>query len=141
VGRVVQLKIRDNTFHTITRRATLATPGSSENELYRTAQVLLRQLNWGHRPVRLIGLGMHEINDERVSQGELFAQEGDQLDPKLAKTLDRLHTRYGGEAIGRARTLLRHTDNSASWEAVAWEKTPSQVRPSRDERGADHDGK
>jgi len=141
VGRVVQLKIRDNTFHTLTRRVTLTAPSSSENEIYKTAQVLLRQLSWGQRPVRLIGLGMHEISHERVSQGELFAQGNDQLDSKLAKTLDRLHTRYGGDAIGRARTLLRHTDNSASWEAVAWEKSPSQVLPSRDERGADHDGK
>jgi len=141
VGRVVQLKIRDNTFRTLTRRATLAAPSSSENELYRTAQALLRQLNWGQHPVRLIGLGMHEISNESVSQGELFAEGSAQLDPKLAKTLDRLHTRYGGEAIGRARTLLRRTDNSASWEAVAWEKSVDQDLPSRDERGADHDGK
>jgi DNA polymerase-4 len=138
-GRVVQLKIRDNTFRTLTRRVTLPAPSAHEDEIYRVARKLLRRLNWGATPVRLIGLGMHEITQEQLSQGELFTSEAARIQPQLERTLDRVHTRYGGEAIGRARTLLRRTDNSASWEAVAWEKTSAENPSIQEETGERND--
>ncbi len=119
-GRVVQLKVRDATFRTVTRRLGLPSPVATDEAIYRAAASLLEGLGWNERPIRLIGVGVHRVSACQNEQGELFPAPADR--PVLEKTLDALHTRFGGGAVQRARTLLTPRDRSASWESTAWER-------------------
>lgn len=136
VGRVVHLKIRDGDFNTISRQVALERPTDSEHVFYDAAKRLLHRLDWERVPVRLIGVGLGELSADTGRQGDLFATPIEQNRPRLEKVLDDLHSRFGGASIGRARTMLRPEDNSASWEASAWER-PSQKDSKHKEDGND----
>ena len=83
---------------------------------------MLHKLGWEQVPVRLIGVGVHELGERGARQAELFADAHEMARPAIEHVLDEVHRRYGGEAIGRAKGYLRPKDNSASWESTAWER-------------------
>lgn len=99
-GRVVVLKLRDSTYHTITRQVTLHSPTSSENCIYDASRHLLHTLP--PRPLRLIGVGVTGLIHEDLSrQLSLFDIE-DERRLRLTEAIDRIRDRYGERAILRA---------------------------------------
>lgn len=105
-GRVVQLKIRDRGFQTFTRQLTLARPSDSDHDVVEAALRLLRNLGWEQVPVRLIGVGMHDLSEAPAEQGDLFASPRQQMRPRLERVLDSVHERFGDEAIGHGSGVL-----------------------------------
>ncbi len=57
-GHTVTLKMRYGDFQTVTRSRTLARPLATADAIAREARGLLRRTEAGHRPVRLIGVGV-----------------------------------------------------------------------------------
>ena len=101
-GRVVQLKLRDAGFGTLTRRHTLAAPTADEDRIFEEARALFRAA-WNGRLVRLIGCGVAGIEPESLRLPDLF--EGPLLERRrmLAETADRITERFGNDALTRAR--------------------------------------
>ncbi len=75
-SRTVVLKLRTHDFVTKSSRATREGPVTGLDELYRDGVRLLRKL-WNGAPVRLIGLGLANLDEGAGAQGELFAPEGE----------------------------------------------------------------
>jgi DNA polymerase-4 len=62
VARTVTLKVRYSDFTTITRSQTLATPTADEETIAAQAVALLERTEAGARPVRLLGVGVHNFS-------------------------------------------------------------------------------
>lgn len=111
-GRTVHLKVRRPDFTTRTRSRTLASPTREAAKIFRVARELLRTVDRGDEPVRLIGVGISGLTDAPQLELELFPRE----EPETAAGPERLHrleeaedaivTRFGRSALARARTLL-----------------------------------
>jgi len=104
-GRVVQLKLRDAGFHTITRRTTLPTPTDDADEICRAVRALFAR-SWNRKPVRLIGTGVSAIGPVEARPLDLFEPvDEDERRRRLADTLDALEDRYGKRGVTRARLV------------------------------------
>ena len=100
----LQVKIRQSDFTTFTRRRTLHPASNDTGLLFEVAASLLRGwlLETPGARVRLLGVGGSALS--RAGQGDLFgdaAQGGSPVD----RTVDAIRDRFGGLAVGRARTL------------------------------------
>ncbi len=112
----VSVKIRDASFHTMTRSRSMPAGSNSTMTLYRLARALF--LSWrkdqSATPVRLLGMGVsgleHRFANEAAmdlgDQAELPAQQ------KLDKLVDTINQRYGDAKIVHAMTLRRRRNPS-----------------------------
>ncbi len=109
-GRTVRLKIRYHDFTTVLRSETLPLPTDSARDIYETALALWRTHGQKGRPVRLVGVGVANLESVPYRQLGLF----DDVHPRegrLARTLDEIRDKFGRDAIRRA-SLLRPDEDS-----------------------------
>ena len=96
------LKLRFSDFHTITRAMT-AEPTQDGLELYRRARTLLDRERVD-QPVRLIGLSASTLGPEGAGQLSLLDPDALRRE-RLARVVDRLAARFGGDVIRPASVL------------------------------------
>jgi DNA polymerase-4 len=114
VGRTVKLKLRWHDFTTISRQVQLEQPTDQDREIYRAA-VSLFDVAWQEkRLVRLLGVGVSDLGP-KVRQLSLFDRTWDQ-DDRLLKAIDDIRSRYGHDALMRARTLTSRKSRSSQTE-------------------------
>lgn len=107
-GRTVQLKLRDDTFATRTRRRTLGATTDDGEVIYKTARELL-DADPLERPLRLIGVGVSGLVESDAETLPLF---GGAEEPKRAaserflKALDEVEERFGRGSLRRAQALI-----------------------------------
>lgn len=97
----VAVKVRDASFHTVTRQRTLPEPTDLADPIFRTALELVRPEASGRR-IRLLGVGAHGLGEP--AQLGLFALE----DPRrraAVEAQDAIRRKYGSRALTRARLL------------------------------------
>jgi DNA polymerase-4 len=113
VGKTVKLKLRWQDFTTITRQMRLDQPTDQDREIYRAA-VNLFDAAWREKSlVRLLGVGVSDLGP-KMRQLSLFDRKWDQ-DDRLLKAIDDIRSRYGHDALLRARTLeIRKTKRSGA---------------------------
>jgi DNA polymerase-4 len=75
-GGVVAIKLRYSDFNTLTRQTTLPVPSDDAVEIYRAALLLLERTREPGRPVRLLGVGVHQLT-QPSGQLSLFAAQVD----------------------------------------------------------------
>ncbi|MGB9813356.1 MAG: DNA polymerase IV [Thermovenabulum sp.] len=98
VGRVVTLTMRDDSFLTKTRSATIPYTNTTE-DIYKTAKKLLES-NWdGKTPLRLLGVSLSGLTRD-FEQISLFPH--DEKLRKLNKVIDKIKDRFGENAVYRA---------------------------------------
>jgi DNA polymerase-4 len=98
-GKTVQIKLRWSDFTTLTRQITLPQTINDFETISKTAADLL-ELVWEEgRRVRLIGIGVHNL-DTHAHQLGLW-DTGVQKDLKLQETLRELQEKYGDNVISR----------------------------------------
>lgn len=108
MARTVALKLRYQPFQTLTHQATLAEASDVDTELVQAAAALLRRHHDSRRLVRLLGVGVHNL--ETVAQMDLFARRPVRV-AELDRSLDALRERYGEQAITRGpRSELAQRD-------------------------------
>lgn len=108
-GRTVRLKIRYHDFTTMLRSETLPMPTASARDIYETALGLWRKHRQKGQAVRLVGVGVANLESAPYRQLGLF----DNIHPrddKLARTLDEIRDKFGRDAIRRASLLRRKGD-------------------------------
>lgn len=97
----ITLKLRDSSFRTITRQATLAEPTDLTEPIYHAALELLRRELRGQR-IRLVGVTASNFRERE--QLALFAAE-DPRRHRAAEALDTIRRKYGSRAMTRARLV------------------------------------
>ena len=98
-GRRVTLKLRDETFRTLTRARTLEIPVSASEDIYLEALDLLRRETLDGLKVRLIGVGVSGFDEE--AQLSLFS-EPDGKKTVIDSVMADIRDRFGDNAIDRA---------------------------------------
>lgn len=100
-GRTVTLKIRFEDFSTFTRSKTFADFVDSAQIIKGVAISLYRRVNKQRRRVRLLGIGLSQLNSQAGEQLGLFEQDAP-LNTRLTKLLDSLQDKFGEQTIKRA---------------------------------------
>ena len=101
-ARNVDLKLRYGDFETISRSASLPTPGDETHTILETAYGLLdRALEYRDEPVRLIGVGAGTLGTTQDAQQDLFGAEVDERQQAIDATLDAIGQRFGTRAVKR----------------------------------------
>lgn len=100
----VQLKLRDQRFHTITRAATLDARTNLDAELLRAVRALFRKSWKPGTLVRLIGVQASGLDP---AEGQLDLLEGDrhQRWQHALEAADKLRDRFGDDAVSLAASL------------------------------------
>ncbi len=109
-GRTVFIKLRYSDFTTITRQQTLEEPTDMDMEIYRHARRLWEKTWEQGRPVRLIGVGMHQLSTASWQLSLLPADSEElvrQRQRALNQAVDAIRERFGDTALRRARLLRR----------------------------------
>lgn len=106
----VTVKLRDDTFKTVTRSRSLIAPSNSTRTVYRMARALFENWRREHRStaLRLLGLGVSGLETE-----SLYAHdEGEAADTPSGRSIDRvadeINRRFGASGIVHAQTLRRN---------------------------------
>ena len=103
-GRTITLKIRLEDFSTFTRSKTLSDFVDSTQILKGVAIGLYKKFNRKNMRVRLLGVGVSQLNSVSGEQLGLFDQEAP-LDAKMTRLLDSLQDKYGENTVKRASLL------------------------------------
>lgn len=105
-GHTVEIKVRFADFRTITRSRKLPVPSSGTQELWETANELLSaRLPADRLPVRLLGMGVSDIDRSGIRQGQLFDEDVRGRHDRLDAIGDELRERFGSEALRRGSAL------------------------------------
>ncbi|MGB4594989.1 MAG: DNA polymerase IV [Anaerolineaceae bacterium] len=107
-GSVVSIKLRYSDFTTLTRQQSLKNLTDLDDEIFACAKKLLIDNLTSGREVRLIGVGVSNLN-EPTRQLSMFEPDLDRKED-LAAAIDKLKDRYGKDVIKRASSL--NTKNS-----------------------------
>jgi DNA polymerase-4 len=109
-GKTIQLKIRFDDFTTFTRRKTLANYTHLTDDIYEIVRRMFEEFHppatedSRKRPVRLVGIGISSLVDEKGTQISLWDIQNEKK-LTLAKTVDRLQGKFGKSAIVHANTI------------------------------------
>ncbi|MBN1291202.1 MAG: DNA polymerase IV [Candidatus Latescibacteria bacterium] len=103
-GRTVTLKLRDETFRTVTRAHTLDSPVMTAEDIYHIALDLLRNEDLRGLKVRLIGVSVSGFDEN--CQTSLF-DAGSERKEKVEELLDNIRGRFGKGAITRASLIYK----------------------------------
>ncbi|MFP4312330.1 MAG: DNA polymerase IV [Nitriliruptoraceae bacterium] len=132
-GRTVTLKVRFDTFETVTRSATLAAPTDRTHDLATIARRLLSDLRLERARVRLLGVGIGNLGDgDGARQLTLDDQAGDRDLPQLGdarwdrldRVADAVAERFAGLGVSYAALLDDREDEA-------------EAAPRREDRHAD----
>lgn len=105
-GRTVHLKIRYSNFDTYTRSRSVSPATNSTNQLWSVAlQLLTSALPSRPLVVRLIGLGVSNLQKQRPVQQSLFTEEQDEKGTRLDQVADTIRNRFGTASLRRASTV------------------------------------
>jgi len=99
-ARCVELKLRFGDFSTITRSRHLATPTDVTSETWHVLQQLVQQ-HWKGQPVRLVGMGISELQHPEMQQCDMFLDETHAHQQQVDRVADDIQERFGKEAMRR----------------------------------------
>jgi DNA polymerase IV len=106
-GRTITLKVKYGDFKLTTRSLTLPAPTDDASEIFGAASGLLQRTQAGERPVRLLGVSVSQLLDERTqSQFPLFPEdEASRKKRRLNTALDSISDKFGDKVIGPCMLL------------------------------------
>jgi DNA polymerase-4 len=108
-SHTLSLKIRFSDFSLITRQCTKISPYGSSDQIFEDSLRLLKR-NWdGLNPIRLVGLGLHDLCIDENSQNSLFPEELDSAEI-TRRVVESIKKRGKGKFV-RARFLDRNIEN------------------------------
>jgi len=100
----ITLKLKDSSFQTITRAASIAKADNHAETLFREGQRLLAPLCDG-TSYRLIGIGGSQFKKTDDRQDSLFETGLDEKALKAEDALDKIRAKFGTSMIGKGRGL------------------------------------
>jgi len=122
-GKSVSIVIRYNDFTTITRQKTIV-PSFLTKDIYRTGAELLGE-HWDRkRPIRLLGIGISNVDEEMPVQLSIF-DINDELpdsvkrEEKLERAIDSIRSRFGSDKLKRATLVEGRKKNTGETAGVS----------------------
>ena len=111
-GRTVQLKVRYSNFDTYTRSRSVLPATNTTSRLWSTVLNLLTS-ELPDRPlaVRLLGMGVSNLQTQRPVQKDLFPEEQDRKDSKIDEVADKIRDRFGAASLRRASTVQHNAEH------------------------------
>ncbi len=103
-SRTIQLKLRDQTFETITRARTLPQATQLDHDIAETILDLFRRSWNGAAPIRLLGVHAGSLAGAE-GQMSLLEDEQTQRLRNAFRAVDHIRHRYGANSISLARTM------------------------------------
>lgn len=111
-GRTVHLKIRYSNFDTYTRSKSVTPATNATNQLWSVAsQLLTSELPDRPLSVRLLGMGVSNLQKQRPVQQNLFAEDDDEKDTRLDQAADKIRSRFGTGSLRRASTVQHNAEH------------------------------
>lgn len=108
-GRTVNLKVRFEDFHTITRAQTLPQPTNVTQEIWRTAdQMFAERLPARRLHIRLLGVGMSGFEHPAMVQLSLFPEAEYERQARLDEVADQIKEKFGQAGLQRALGMLHN---------------------------------
>ena len=101
IANVVNVQIKDSNFRVFSHQRKLDSATSSTKIIYEQAKKLMEELYLKVTRVRLIGVRVDELLNERDKQISLFDNKQNEKQEKLDETLDKLKEKYGVNFIKR----------------------------------------
>jgi len=101
IANVVNVQIKDSNFRVFSHQRKLDTATSSTKIIYEQAKKLMQELYLKGTKVRLIGVRVDDLLDEKDKQISLFDNKQNEKQEKLDETLDKLKEKYGINTIKR----------------------------------------
>ena len=101
IANVVNVQIKDSNFRVFSHQRKLDTATSSTKIIYEQAKKLMQELYLKGTKVRLIGVRVDDLLDEKDKQISLFDNKQNEKQEKLDETLDKLKDKYGINFIKR----------------------------------------
>lgn len=108
-SRTLAIKIRTNGFETFHSQKTVPYPLNSVESTMALARDLFAKRWDGRTPLRLVGLGFHNVEPAGAGQGELFETE-DKRRAKVEEAVMELRAKYQGKVIRKARLFTPDED-------------------------------
>lgn len=110
-ARTVNLKVRFEDFHTITRSRTLPTPSNVTHEIWQAVETLLAERMPARRlSVRLIGVGVSNLRRRAETQLGLFDDDSHKRHSRLDEIADGIKEKFGASSLQRGSGLLYNID-------------------------------
>ena len=111
-GRTVHLKVRYSNFDTYTRSRSVLPATNTTSRLWSTVLNLLTS-ELPDRPlaVRLLGMGVSNLQTQRPVQKDLFPEEQDRKDSKIDEVADKIRDRFGAASLRRASTVQHNAEH------------------------------
>lgn len=103
-GKTISIKIKFNTFKVITRSKTLEAPTHHTATIYETAMTLIKKAYTG-QAIRLLGVTVSNIEDEKNQQLTLFDMETVPEHSEVDHMVDEIRDKFGYGLIKRASLL------------------------------------
>ena len=111
-GRTVHLKVRYSNFDTYTRAKSVSPATNATKQLWSVAlQLLTSELPDRPLVVRLLGMGVSNLQKQRPVQQNLFAEDDDQKDTRLDQVADKIRSRFGTASLRRASTVQHNAEH------------------------------
>ncbi|NLF69267.1 MAG: DNA polymerase IV, partial [Candidatus Anammoximicrobium sp.] len=111
-GRTVNLKVRFEDFHTITRAQTLPQPTNVTQEIWQTAdQMFAERLPARRLHIRLLGVGMSGFDQPAMVQLSLFPEAEHERQSRLDEVADRIKEKFGQAGLQRALGMLHNVEH------------------------------
>ena len=105
---VVAIIFKNNQFETYSRQTKLSNPTDKTEIIYQTIIELLEKY-WKKDPIRLIGVRLADLCNDRKTQVSLFDLEEEQDDSSIQKTIDDINSKFGNNFIIPASLVEKQT--------------------------------
>ena len=107
-GRTITLKLRLDDFTTFVRHITIQNRTNNSETIYREAISLFHLFDLSNRSVRLLGVGMAQLNSIDQTQGDLFEDEDIFRRKQMTDVLDELKNKFGEKIIQKGSMLPKN---------------------------------
>ena len=101
IANVVNVQIKDSNFRVFSHQKKLESSTSSTKIIYNQAKKLMEELYLKGTRVRLIGMRVDDLLEEKDKQISLFDNKQNEKLEKLDETLDKIKEKYGSNFIKR----------------------------------------
>ena len=109
-ARTVNLKVRYDDFHTVTRAHTLSTPTNVTEEIWQAASILFERIPSRQLRLRLLGVGVSNLGQGTLTQLDLFADSEHERQSRLDEVTDGIKAKFGSSSLQRASGMLHHIE-------------------------------
>lgn len=100
---VICVILKDNKFNRYSHQKKLKNPINTFSEIYKYSKELISEM-YNNEPIRLIGIRLDNLKEEKNYQTSLFDKEPEK-DENIDKLIDKINIKYGKNTIKRASLI------------------------------------